>query len=617
MATHKFDQVDYDTRVRQTQAAFDLDLYGSNRLLSDAFLLSTRGPPAAAHVPRHADPLSRSQMEKAALGPTLTVSQSLVTEQRDTAVFYCNTNADDVTVHWVYNNSPLAVNERMVLSADNKTLTILVVQREDWGSYLCEVQRDFSEGQKSDIASLTVNYGPDPVSIKLDSEVVTGDVVEVMEGQAVNFRVETQSYPPPAYAWYVPSDSLQPSTTEAFSIQTVSREHEGLYRCLVSNAVTNLSRLGVVEVQVLETLTAPSIELPTSALVENATSVNLTCKTSHQRVGVHWFLKGQLLRPSERLTLSSQNRTLTIHGLQRDDTGPYECEVWNWGSQARSVPLKLTINYGPDQVDITQGSASGVVSTIEVTLNSSLTLHCWADSEPGARYHWIHEHSSEVLAGEQLSIEALRQEHQGTYSCTSSNDVTGLSRSASVLVMVVGLQSSSVSPGAIAGIVIGILVAIALAIGLGYFLYSTKDRWTRRRSASDTTSSSTMPPTSVMQSTPESRHNKPKTVHDSTQNPEGEAGGRKILPPPRVSPEQFYEKKPPSAATEGPRKPLPQIQKQRLVPPGPDRNEELNYEKKPPSAATEGPRKPLPQIQKEQLVPPGPDRNEELNYEVF
>lgn len=93
---------------------------------------------------------------------------------------------------------------------------------------------------------------------------------------------------------------------------------------------------------------------------------------------------------------------------------------------------------GPDRVDITQGSASGVVSTVEAVLNSSLTLHCWADSKPDARYHWTHEHSSEVVAGEQLSIDALRQEHQGIYSCTSSNDVTGLARSASVLVMVVG-----------------------------------------------------------------------------------------------------------------------------------------------------------------------------------
>lgn len=93
---------------------------------------------------------------------------------------------------------------------------------------------------------------------------------------------------------------------------------------------------------------------------------------------------------------------------------------------------------GPDQVEITQGPASGVVRTIEAMLNSSLTLYCRADSIPGARYQWTHEHSSKVLDGEQLSIEALRQEHQGIYSCTSSNDVTGLARSASVLVMVVG-----------------------------------------------------------------------------------------------------------------------------------------------------------------------------------
>lgn len=52
----------------------------------------------------------------------------------------------------MYNDSPLAVNERMMLSADNKTLTILAVQREDLGSYLCD-----SEGQRSDPAALTVN----------------------------------------------------------------------------------------------------------------------------------------------------------------------------------------------------------------------------------------------------------------------------------------------------------------------------------------------------------------------------------------------------------------------------------------------------------------------------
>ncbi|CAO2626605.1 Carcinoembryonic antigen-related cell adhesion molecule 20 [Lemmus lemmus] len=313
----------------------------------------------------------------------------------------------------------------------------------------------------------TLPDGPDPVAIKLNSGVDVGDVVEVLEGQDVNFKVETQSRPASNYTWYLPTDSIQPPTTGTFTIQAVSKEHEGMYRCLVSNSVPQLARLGVVKVQVLgwvwnftlglgdvlkkqsvvkfsrnhqsqvtiqmhtsvfEEEPENSIEFPIPPLVENATSVSLTCKTSHQQASVQWFLRGQPLRPSDRLMLSSQNRTLVILGLQRDDTGPYECEVWNWGSRARSAPLRLAINYGPDRVDI----------TIQAMLNSSLTLHCRADSSPDARYHWTHEHSSAVHTGEQLSIEALSWEHEGIYSCTASNLVTGLARSASVLVKVVG-----------------------------------------------------------------------------------------------------------------------------------------------------------------------------------
>ncbi|XP_041509304.1 carcinoembryonic antigen-related cell adhesion molecule 20 [Microtus oregoni] len=561
-------------------------------ILLSVALLTTWIPPMAAQFTGPADLLSSTPGGRASLvKPTLSVSKNTVVELRDMVTFYCHTDADNVTIHWTSNNFPLASNERVKLSADHKNLTILVVQREDSGSYLCEVRKGF-EGQSSDGVLLNVNYGPDPVAIKLDSGVEAGDVVEVLEGQAVNFRVETQSRPASDHTWYLPTDSIQPPTTGTFTIQAVSKEHEGMYRCLVSNSVTQLSRLGVVKVQVLEKLTAPSIELPILPLVENATSVSLTCKTSHQEASVQWFLRGQPLWPSDRLTLSSQNRTLIIHGLQRDDTGPYACEVWNWGSRARSAPLRLAINYGPDQVDITPGSPSGEASTIQAMFNSSLTLHCRADSNPDARYHWTHEHSSAVHTGEQLSIEALSWEHEGIYSCTASNLITGLAQSASVLVKVVGgPPSSSLSPGAIAGIVIGILAAIALVIGLAYFLYSRKDRWTRKRPASDTTLRTTT------EGPPESRCNdsmavmlgawdspglapdKPKTVYDNELKPQWKAIGKEVLS--SVSPEQDYEKQLPSVAPEGSRKPLPPtpIPEQPLVPPVSTRNPESNYEK--------------------------------------
>lgn len=93
-----------------------------------------------------------------------------------------------------------------------------------------------------------------------------------------------------------------------------------------------------------ENLTKPHVEASSLNLVENAGPVNLTCQTTHQRVGVQWFVNDQPLLPSQRLTLSDDNMTLVIHDLRRDDTGPYECEIWHWGSRARSDPLLLTIN---------------------------------------------------------------------------------------------------------------------------------------------------------------------------------------------------------------------------------------------------------------------------------
>lgn len=93
-----------------------------------------------------------------------------------------------------------------------------------------------------------------------------------------------------------------------------------------------------------ELLTPPQVRPPSLHLMENASSVSLTCQTSHKWVSIQWFVGDQPLLPSEHLALSSDNKTLVIHGLRRDDTGPYKCEIWHRGSQARSDPLRLNIS---------------------------------------------------------------------------------------------------------------------------------------------------------------------------------------------------------------------------------------------------------------------------------
>lgn len=84
---------------------------------------------------------------------------------------------------------------------------------------------------------------------------------------------------------------------------------------------------------------------PSLNFTENASSVvPLTCQTTQEGALVQWLLREQLLLPSKHLVLSADNKTLVIHGLWRNDTGPYECEVWNWDSWIRSESLLLTIN---------------------------------------------------------------------------------------------------------------------------------------------------------------------------------------------------------------------------------------------------------------------------------
>ncbi|KAL0609707.1 Carcinoembryonic antigen-related cell adhesion molecule 20 [Plecturocebus cupreus] len=432
------------------------DLWGHHwiGILLSASLWTLWSPPVAAQFSFNANPCDTTQNEKDVLSvcgtprtpqthgrsrglakPTIKVSLDIAIEQKEMVTFYCNTRDVNITIHWVSNNLPLMFHERMQLSRDGKNLTILIVQREDSGTYQCEA-RDAFGSQSSDPTILEVKYGPDPVEIKLESGVASGEVVEVMEGSNVTFLAETKSHPSPSYMWFLPDSSNLSPTMRTFTIHAVSREHEGLYRCLVSNVATHLSRLGTLKLQVLETLTTPQVMSSSPNLVENARSVALICQTDHERVNVQWFLSGQPLLPSEHLELSADNRTLTIHGLQRNDTGPYACEVWNWGSQARSEPLELTINYGPDRVNITKESVSEVVSTIKAELNSSLTLQCWAESKPRAEYRWTLEHSTGEHMGEQLIIRALTWEHDGIYNCTASNPLTGLACSTSVLVKV-------------------------------------------------------------------------------------------------------------------------------------------------------------------------------------
>ncbi|XP_044524500.1 uncharacterized protein LOC123240852 [Gracilinanus agilis] len=255
------------------------------------------------------------------------------------------------------------------------------------------------------------------------------------------------------------------------------------------------------QLRVYEKLARPNITVNSIKIRENEPLV-FTCSTENERANILWFFNNQPLPLTERTDPSENNQTLTIKSVKREDTGFYQCEVWNPIDAKRSNPLSLTVNYGPDNIKIFQSPES---EKIEVQFNDSLTLECQAPSNPPVQYEWHANGSPELIhSGSTYTIPQASWEHSGKYTCWARNNVTNLSFSKNITVKVVvdkypgGGKGSSLSGGAIIGIVIGELAGIVLIGALIYFLFIRKTGWSSKYHL------------------PEKKHSTPKNGEDTT-----------------------------------------------------------------------------------------------------
>ena len=107
--------------------------------------------------------------------------------------------------------------------------------------------------------------------------------------------------------------------------------------------ITGTIQGNVLSVVCTAELPKPNITSNNSDPVENADSVVLTCEPQTQSTSYLWSVNSKSLPASARLELSLDNRTLTIHRVTRNDTGPYECETWNPVIAGCSDPFTLNV----------------------------------------------------------------------------------------------------------------------------------------------------------------------------------------------------------------------------------------------------------------------------------
>uniref|UniRef100_A0A8C5F187 Ig-like domain-containing protein n=1 Tax=Gopherus evgoodei TaxID=1825980 RepID=A0A8C5F187_9SAUR len=147
---------------------------------------------------------------------------------------------------------------------------------------------------------------------------------------------------------------------------------------------------------------------------------------------VLWLRDGASLASSDRLVLSSDNRTLKVLNVTRGDAGAYQCEVGNPVSSIRSEPGTVTVAYGPESVRIDPPGP------ITLTLGSPLTLTCVADSIPAPSYRWGLNGTDTNQTGSSLTFNPMTLDHQGTYECRAHNPITNRTVSVCVTARFVG-----------------------------------------------------------------------------------------------------------------------------------------------------------------------------------
>nr|XP_048296397.1 carcinoembryonic antigen-related cell adhesion molecule 1 isoform X2 [Myodes glareolus] len=293
--------------------------------------------------------------------PSITSNNSNPVEGEDSVALICEPETKNTSYLWRRNGQSLSEDNRLKLSEDNRTLTLLSVVRTDTGPYECETQNLVSTS-RSDPFTLNITYGPD-VPIIFPSNTYFHLRTNL------NLSCHAASNPPAQYSWFV-NEELLSSSHELF-IPNITTNNSGSYICFAYNSVTGLNKTTVKNITVLEPVTAPSIQV-SNTTVKELDSVSLTCSSNDTGISIHWLFNGQSLGLTDRMKLSLNNSTLSIDPVRKEDSGEYQCEVSNPVSSERSDTIQLDIIADPTQGN--SGLSGGAIAGIVVGSVAGVTL---------------------------------------------------------------------------------------------------------------------------------------------------------------------------------------------------------------------------------------------------
>ncbi|XP_072176576.1 hemicentin-1-like [Diadema setosum] len=319
-------------------------------------------------------------------------------------------------VEWLKDGAPLDPLDVRYYITPSNSLLIASTIREDTGVYTCNVSNVAGTQQKQ--MQLTVYVPP--------TSLTNGDTsYDVTLNNPVSLPCEVDSYPPPNITW-LKDGKVIPYTNSHYVIMPLSLDipravvrDSGVYTCIASNIVGNISRSYTINVHV-----PPHISRgPDTLTAYIGQNITLPCDS----VGVPppmvmWDKAGRRLEYNTDPRVNKlEEGSLTIANVREDDAGAYFCLVVNQaGSDFKRITLTVKdapriINELPDIMEKTMDTEVRI--PCEVTGTPRPTVQWFKDGQPVEQLHGY-----TVLGDNTLLIPSLQPYDNGFYECRAQSE---------------------------------------------------------------------------------------------------------------------------------------------------------------------------------------------------
>uniref|UniRef100_A0A3Q2DQP4 Ig-like domain-containing protein n=1 Tax=Cyprinodon variegatus TaxID=28743 RepID=A0A3Q2DQP4_CYPVA len=381
----------------------------------------------------------------------LPLSTDLI-EFKNSVHLSCLSSGTSLSFVWMNSSSEFTPSDRVQITNEGSTLTIINVTRYEEGPYTCFVFNPASSNI-SDPINVFVSYGPENVTLNVDP----ASQKHYEEGSDISLSCSADSRPPATFYWLLNENFLPDSGSELKFIN-VQKNQSGNYSCQAFNTIIKFSKHS----HSLLTIVTVYHELKSVDLIEFNSPVNLSCSSSGSSLSFVWMNGTSEVTASDSVLITDGGSTLTFLNVSRYDHGTYWCHVSNPVSEEISDPVSVFISYGPENLQL---KASPSREYYEEGLNVHLT--CLAESRPLAKIQWFLNGDPLNETGSVLKLMNIQVNQSGNYSCHVFNSNT-LKIQTSALNPYRGLSS-----GAITGIVLGCVIFVAV-VATGAFLIAQR-----------------------------------------------------------------------------------------------------------------------------------------------